>query len=152
MNDTAAAANLTAAVTVTKADTVANQVPTQEPCGSPDGTSLLHLHPNVRTLARADDATRLQAITSRRWITHHLDPLDETAVTAAIEEQRRLLAGAQATSKAARRALARLPATVPLPADSATTARSAPGTADDEDDGRVPPVVEGEAWRTEFLT
>ena len=78
--------------------------------------------------------------------------VDETAVTAAIEEQRRLLAGAQATSKAARRALARLPAIVPLAEGSATTAGSAPGTAGDDDDGRVPPVVEGEAWRTEFLT
>jgi putative transposase len=78
--------------------------------------------------------------------------VDETAVTAAIEEQRRLLAGAQATSKAARRALARLPASIPLAEGSATTVGSAPGTADDESDGRVPPVVEGEAWRTEFLT
>jgi hypothetical protein len=77
------------------------------------------------------------------------------AVTAAIEEQRRLLAGAQATSKAARRALARLPASVPpsvlLAEGSATTVGSAPATADDESDGRVPPVVDGEAWRTEFL-
>ena len=78
--------------------------------------------------------------------------VDETAVAAAIEEQRRLLAGAQATSKAARRALARLPATVPLAEVSATTAGSAPRAADDEGDGRVPPVIEGEAWRTEFLT
>jgi putative transposase len=78
--------------------------------------------------------------------------VDETAVNAAIVEQRRLLAGAQATSKAARRALARLPATVPLAEVSTTSAGSAPGSADDEGDGRVPPVVEGEAWRTEFLT
>jgi Bacterial TniB protein len=72
VSDTAVAANLTAGVPAAKADTACNQVLTQELYGEPDGTSLLHLHPNARTLAQADDATRLQAITSRRWITHHV--------------------------------------------------------------------------------
>ena len=31
-----------------------------------------HLHPAIRDLARADDATRHQAIRSKRWITHPL--------------------------------------------------------------------------------
>ena len=72
MNDIAVAAKLTAAVPAAKADTACDRGLTQGPCGEPDGTSLLHLHPNVRTLAQADDATRLQAIKSRRWITHHI--------------------------------------------------------------------------------
>jgi hypothetical protein len=38
--------------------------------GKTDGTSLLHLHPSVRALAQADNATRLNAIKSKRWITH----------------------------------------------------------------------------------
>ena len=33
---------------------------------------LTHLHPAIRDLARADDATRHQAIRSKRWITHPL--------------------------------------------------------------------------------
>lgn len=33
---------------------------------------LAHLHPAIRDLARADDATRHQAIRSKRWITHPL--------------------------------------------------------------------------------
>ena len=36
------------------------------------GGDLSHLHPGVRTLAWADEATRLRAIRSKRWITHHL--------------------------------------------------------------------------------
>ena len=42
-----------------------------EECGDAAGRSLLHLHASVRALAQADDATRLQAIRSKRWITHH---------------------------------------------------------------------------------
>ena len=33
-------------------------------------TGLAHLHPGVRDLAVADDAVRLDAIRSKRWITH----------------------------------------------------------------------------------
>jgi len=32
---------------------------------------LVHLHPGVRRVAMADDAARLEAMRSRRWITHH---------------------------------------------------------------------------------
>ena len=35
------------------------------------GGDLSHLHPSVRALAHADDATRLRMIGSKRWITHH---------------------------------------------------------------------------------
>ena len=42
-----------------------------EECGDAAGRSLLHLHASVRALTQADDATRLQAIRSKRWITHH---------------------------------------------------------------------------------
>jgi hypothetical protein len=35
-----------------------------------DCGDLTHLHPAVRTVARADAATRLQAIRAKRWITH----------------------------------------------------------------------------------
>ena len=31
---------------------------------------LAHLHPQIRTMALADDATRFRAIRSKRWITH----------------------------------------------------------------------------------
>ena len=75
--------------------------------------------------------------------------IDESAVFAAIDEQRRLLAEAHATSKAARRASARLPAgqqPAGVPPDVATVAD------DTETEARVPPVVDDEAWRTEFLT
>ena len=39
--------------------------------GAPAMGNLLHLHPSVRALAQSDDSTRLQAIKSQRWITHH---------------------------------------------------------------------------------
>lgn len=38
--------------------------------GSRDAGDLKHLHPAVREAAQADDATRLEAIRSKRWITH----------------------------------------------------------------------------------
>ena len=77
---------------------------------------------------------------------------DGAAVTTAIKEQRRVLAEAQAKSKSARRALARLPApATPVEVPAATTG-TVPGVADDEEAAQVPPVVEDEAWRTEFLT
>ena len=47
------------------------QKPGGEERGDASGSDLLHLHASVRTLAHADDATRLQAIRSKRWITHH---------------------------------------------------------------------------------
>ncbi len=34
-------------------------------------SDLTHLHPRVREAALADDGTRLQAMRSKRWITHH---------------------------------------------------------------------------------
>ena len=45
-------------------------------------SDLNHLHPAVRDLARADDAIRLQAIRSKRWITHPL----ATRLLATLEE------------------------------------------------------------------
>lgn len=80
--------------------------------------------------------------------------VSEAAIFSAIAEQRRVLAEAEASSKAARRATARLPGRQ----SSATEAKppAAPeitpqGTAD-EDDARIPRVVEDEAWKTEFLS
>ena len=74
--------------------------------------------------------------------------IDEGAMFAAIDEQRRLLAEAQATSKAARRASARLPAG----RHSTEVPANAPTASEDNDiDAQVPPVIEDEAWRTEFL-
>jgi putative transposase len=87
--------------------------------------------------------------------------VNEAAIFSAIEEQRRVLAEAQASSKAARRAtpslacsVARLPdrqssATEPKP--TAAPGMAPPGIVD-EDDARVPCVVEEEAWKTEFLS
>ena len=79
--------------------------------------------------------------------------VDEAAMFAAIATQRRVLAEAQATSKAARRTTARLPdrrsTAIELrlpPAPDAT-----PPEAANEDDARVPCVVDEEAWKTEFL-
>lgn len=34
------------------------------------GMDLSHLHPGIRAMAQADDGARIQAIRSRRWITH----------------------------------------------------------------------------------
>jgi hypothetical protein len=44
--------------------------------------SLAHLHPGIRHIALADDAVRLQAMRSKRWITH--DPA--LGVLAALRE------------------------------------------------------------------
>ena len=38
--------------------------------GAHTGFDLSHLHPQIRTIALADDATRFRAIRSKRWITH----------------------------------------------------------------------------------
>jgi putative transposase len=78
--------------------------------------------------------------------------VDEAAIFAAIEEQRRVLAEAQSTSKAARRAAARLPDHRSAAADIRPLAAAAASSADTaDDDARVPPFVEDEAWKTEFL-
>jgi putative transposase len=79
--------------------------------------------------------------------------IDETAIFAAIAEQRRVLAEAQASSKLARRTSARLPeagskeVAAPPPASRET---EGPDAGDHE--ARVPAVAEGDAWRTEFLS
>ena len=80
--------------------------------------------------------------------------VNEAAIFSAIEEQRRVLAEAQASSKAARRATARLPDRQSLATDPKPTAspEMTPPDIADEDDARVPYVVEEEAWKTEFLS
>jgi len=80
--------------------------------------------------------------------------VDEHAIFLAISEQRQVLAEAEAKSKAARRAIARVSAGSPRssrPAQSPAEFR-ATGNACPEDEARVPPVVEDEAWKTEFLS
>jgi len=63
-----------------------------------------------------------------------------------------VLAEAQSTSKAARRAAARLPDHRSAAADIRPLAAAAASSADTaDDDARVPPFVEDEAWKTEFL-
>ena len=79
--------------------------------------------------------------------------IDETAIFAAIAEQRRVLTEAQASSKLARRTSARLPeagskeVAAPPPASRETEGPDAGGH-----EARVPAVAEGDAWRTEFLS
>ena len=79
--------------------------------------------------------------------------VDEAAIFAAIAAQRRVLAEAQASSKAARRATARLPDRRSLATDPphAPTPDAMPQDATEEDDALVPCVVAEEAWKTEFL-
>ncbi|GAC1348504.1 MAG: DDE-type integrase/transposase/recombinase [Acetobacteraceae bacterium] len=71
--------------------------------------------------------------------------VDEAAIFAAITEQRETLAAAQAKSKAARRAIARMPRTPRAPRSAA----SAPVVEAAE--AQVPTVSGAEAWMTEFL-
>jgi putative transposase len=97
------------------------------------------------TLWEQRDAGRALRAEGRRTV-------DEDAVATAIEEQRRLLEKAQATSKAARRVLARLPNKSAEMEGSPASANIGSDSADEEGDGRVPPVVESESWRTEFLS
>jgi hypothetical protein len=76
--------------------------------------------------------------------------VDESAIIEAVQEQRRVLAAAQLSSKAARRAAARLPDGQPVwvtPPRAASTA-TAP---ESELEARVPPVAAADAWKTEFL-
>jgi len=82
--------------------------------------------------------------------------VDEHAIFAAIDEQRRVLAESGAATKAARRSdrsaasLALHPTPdVPMPASTSAPAPTAPDTKGDE--ARVPMVIEDEAWKTEFL-
>ncbi len=80
--------------------------------------------------------------------------VDETAVAAAILEQRRVLAEAHGSSKAARRTLARLPPSPPeaTQAEAEPAPQGAVATAVEVDNGgRVPALDEADAWRTEFL-
>jgi hypothetical protein len=71
--------------------------------------------------------------------------VDETTIFAAITEQRETLAAAQAKSKAARRAIARMPPTPPAPSPAAKA------TVEADDVAQVPVVDGAEAWMTEFL-
>lgn len=99
------------------------------------------------TLWEQQAATRILRATGRRSV-------DEAAIFAAIEEQRRVLAAAQASSKAARRATARQPdrRSVSTDLQQAAAAEMAAIEVAGDDDGRVPSVAEGEAWKTEFLS
>jgi putative transposase len=71
--------------------------------------------------------------------------VDEAAIFAAIAAQRETLAAAQAKSKAARRAMARMPRTAPK--GPAREVRPPDAT----DHAQVPTVDSTEAWMTEFL-
>lgn len=90
--------------------------------------------------------------------------VDERTIFEAVAERRRVVAEAGARTEAARRDAARAasrslnptPASAataaatrsPAPREGASTAAAAGG---DDGEARVPPVVEGEAWMTEFL-
>ena len=86
-------------------------------------------------------ATRLLREEGRRGV-------DETAILAAVGEQRRVLAAARISSKAARRATARLPGDQSL---GVTPPRVGPPGPEDERAARVPPVAPDDVWKTEFL-
>ena len=76
--------------------------------------------------------------------------VDEAAVAMAVEEQRRVLAQAHDTSKAARRTAARSAANRSLSRVSPAP-QSVTSEIDREEEARIPPVVIDEAWKTEFL-
>ena len=77
----------------------------------------------------------------------------ETAIFAAIAEQRRVLAEAQASSKLARRTSARLLEGGSKEVDAPPPSRETESVADaDDHEARVPAVAEGDAWRTEFFS
>ena len=111
-----------------------------------------HLRVRCADLGRPAASLWEQRIAQRALRDEGRRTIDEQAVVKAIEEQRRLLAGAQASSKAARRALARLPGDPSPAASPHPPVQAAADAADDEKEARVPPVAEDEAWRTEFLT
>lgn len=76
--------------------------------------------------------------------------VDEAAVATAVEEQRRVLAQAHSTSKAARRLAARSPASR-LISDVLPVAQSVVSEPDSEEEAHIPPVVVDDIWKTEFL-
>ena len=80
--------------------------------------------------------------------------VDEHAIFLAISERRQVLTEAEAKSKAARRAIARVPAArAPTAAEHrAANGASAPDDGLTADDATVPSVAEDEAWKTEFLS
>jgi putative transposase len=75
--------------------------------------------------------------------------VDEAAVATAVEEQRRVLAEAHTTSKAARRMAARSPAH--RSTSEFSRSPQAAEAADSEAEARIPSVIIGDAWKTEFL-
>ena len=78
--------------------------------------------------------------------------VNEAAVTAAVVEQRRVLAAAHAGSKAARRATARQPKAEPKrTATQPARGMAAPDVCEADEQGQVPLVAEDDVWRTEFL-
>ena len=79
--------------------------------------------------------------------------VDETAIFAAIAEQRRVLAEAQASSKLARRIRAAARRAGQSEVDAPPPSRETESVADaDDHEARVPAVAEGDAWRTEFFS
>ena len=88
-------------------------------------------------------ATRLLREEGRRSV-------DEAAVATAVEEQRRVLAEAHSTSKAARRLAARSPANRVM-SDVSPAPQSIVSETDSEEEARIPPVVVDDSWKTEFL-
>ena len=97
------------------------------------------------TLWEQRDADRALRLEGRRTV-------DEKAIATAIEEQRRLLQEAKITSKAARRTLTRLPNNSTHNGALVQSDGSKLDSSDNEGDGQVPPVVDSESWRTEFLS
>jgi len=77
--------------------------------------------------------------------------VNEAAVSVAVEEQRRVLVEAHSSSKAARRASTRSPASRDRIQVSQALRQQAAVEAGAEEEARIPPVVIDEAWKTEFL-
>ena len=111
-----------------------------------------HLRVRCADLGRRAVSLWEQRIADRALRDEGRRTIDEATVATAIEEQRRVLAGAQAASKSARRALTRLPGASSPAAAPHSSAQAAAGEADEETDARVPQVLDDDAWRTEFLT
>ena len=74
--------------------------------------------------------------------------IDEDAIFAAIDEQRRVIKEALARSKAARRAATKQPNGRTVQ----SVAKVSQAPHEDEEHGRVPAVSENDAWKTEFFT
>jgi putative transposase len=80
--------------------------------------------------------------------------IDETAIFVAIDEQRRLITGAQARSKAARRASTKQPngrTVQPVGEFSKAQPDEISIDAKEDEGARVPTVSDNDAWKTEFL-